>query len=104
MLNCFYFLRLVSEIIKTFLHRYVKETGHVPWSPCFWRIKLFLAFYVEGHLVTITAKFFFLNLTTGFKKMFKDSYIGKTGHTSWRQCFLTDQFVVECEYDHVDCK
>ena len=64
-----------------FSHRYIMETGHASWRPCFWRIKFVLAIFV-GHQVLISTKLFWI-LTPGFRDL--QSFVTAISHVPWRQ-------------------
>ena len=44
--------------VSSFLHKYIRETGHAPGSHVFCQIKFVLAIFVEGHPVTSSIKSF----------------------------------------------
>ena len=79
-------------MFKSFLLRYIKETGHAHGGHVFLRIKCVLAIFVEGHLVIISAKLFLI-LANGFRDVssFLHRYIRETCHATLVAKFLTDQ-------------
>ena len=82
----------LKEIFKICLN----AISHAPCQTCFWWIKFLLAFFVEGHLITISAKSISIP-TTGFRS-FLHRRIRETVYAPGGHGFCQIKFIFKISY------